>query len=148
VVFTVITPRGWGRFAFATVFATVSAQRNVTGGTVPPDNPEEGVAMSYLTATMLTFTPGWDTMDDDERTAEQVAAYEIVSKFGGEIKAQYILWSDNCLLAVTEYPDEISAMKSELAIGRRGAFVLKSQRAVPLEDVLSWQDEIKVIAGR
>ncbi|HTN80483.1 MAG TPA: GYD domain-containing protein, partial [Acidimicrobiales bacterium] len=93
-------------------------------------------------------TPKWDTMGDDERLAEQVAAYEIVSKCGGEIKAQYVLWSDNCLLAIAEYPDETSAMKAQSAIGRRGAFVLQSQRAVPLEDVLSWQDEVRMIAGR
>ena len=59
-----------------------------------------------------------------------------------------MLWSDNCLFAITDYPDEVSAMKSQQAIARRGAFVLQSQRAVPLEDVLSWQDEVKIIAGR
>ena len=104
--------------------------------------------MSHLSATKLTFSPKWATMDDDERTAEQVAAYEIVSKCGGEVKAQYVLWSDNCLLAITDYPDETSAMKSQQAIARRGAFVLESQRAIPLEDVLSWADEVKTIAGR
>ena len=77
--------------------------------------------MSHLSATRLTFSPKWDTMDDDERTAEQVAADDIVSKCGGEIKAQYVLWSDNCLLSIVDYPDEISAVKSELAIARRGA---------------------------
>ena len=40
--------------------------------------------MSHLSATTLTFSPKWDAMDDDERTAEQVAAYEIVSKCGGD----------------------------------------------------------------
>ena len=60
--------------------------------------------MSHLSATKLTFSPKWDTMDDDERLAEQVATYEIVSKCGGEIKAQYVLWSDNCLFAITDYP--------------------------------------------
>jgi uncharacterized protein with GYD domain len=104
--------------------------------------------MSHLSATRLTFSPKWDTMDDDERTAEQVAAYDIVSKCGGEIKAQYVLWSDNCLLSIVDYPDEISAFKSQLAIARRGAFVLEGQRAVPIEDILSWQDEVKIIAGR
>ena len=104
--------------------------------------------MSHLSATKLTFSAKWDAMDDDERLAEQVAAYDIVSKCGGEIKAQYVLWSDNCLFTITDYPDEMSAMKSQQAIARRGAFVLQSQRAVPLEDVLSWQDEVKIIAGR
>jgi hypothetical protein len=104
--------------------------------------------MSHLSATKLTFSPKWATMDDDERLAEQVAAIEIVSKCGGEIKSQHVLWSDNCLFVITDYPDEISAFKSQQAIARRGAFVLESQRAVPLDDVLSWQDEVKIIAGR
>jgi len=104
--------------------------------------------MSHLSASKLTFSAKWDTMSDDERTAEQVATYEIVAKCGGDIKASYVLWSDNCLLSIVEYPDEVSAFKSQQAIARRGAFVLQSQRAVPLEDVLSWQDEVRTIAGR
>ena len=104
--------------------------------------------MSHLSATKLTFSPKWDAMSEDERTGEQVAAYDIVSKCGGEIKAQYVLWSDNCLFTITAYPDEESGFKSQQAIARRGAFVLQSQRAVPLEDVLSWADEVKIIAGR
>lgn len=104
--------------------------------------------MSYLSASKLTFSPQWSEMSDDEQTAEQVAAYEIVSKFGGEIKAQYVLWTDNCLLSVVDYPDETSAFKCELAIQRRGAFILQAQRALPLEDVLGWQDEVRIVSGK
>ena len=104
--------------------------------------------MGHLSASKLTFTPKWADMTDDEQLAEQVAALDIVSKFGGEIKAQYVLWSDNCLLSIVEYPDEISAYKSELAIARRGAFELQAQRAIPLEDVMSWQDEVRAVAGK
>ena len=104
--------------------------------------------MSYLSASKLTFSPKWADMSDDDRLVEQVAAVGIVGKFGGEIKSQHVLWSDNALLAITEYPDEVSAMKSQLAIQRRGAFVLSSQRAVPLDDLLSWQDEVNAAAGR
>ena len=104
--------------------------------------------MSYLSASKLTFAPKWSDISDDEQTAEQVAAYEIVAKFGGEIKAQYVLWTDNCLLSVVDYPDETSAFKSELAIQRRGAFVLQAQRALPLEDVLGWQDEVRIVSGK
>ena len=91
--------------------------------------------MSYLSASKLTFSPKWADMNEDDRLAEQVAALDIVSKYGGEMKAQYVLWSDNCLLSIVNYPEETSAFKAELAIGRRGAFVLQAQRAVPLEDV-------------
>jgi uncharacterized protein with GYD domain len=104
--------------------------------------------MSYLSASKLTFTPKWAELTDEEQLAEQVAAIEIVTKYGGEFKAQYVLWSDNCVLTVTEYPDETSAFKSEIAIGRRGAFVIQAQRALPLEDVMSWQDEVRTIAGK
>ena len=104
--------------------------------------------MSYLSASKLTFSPKWADMSDDEQTAEQVAAYDIVAKYGGDIKAQYILWTDGCLLTVVEYPDETSAYKTELAIQRRGAFLLQGQRALPLEDILSWQDEVRTIAGK
>jgi uncharacterized protein with GYD domain len=104
--------------------------------------------LGYLSASKLTFSPKWDEMSDDEQTAEQVAAYEIVAKYGGEFKAQYVLWSDNCLLSVVDYPYEQSAFKSELAIGRRGAFVIQAQRALPLEDVLGWQDEVRTVAGK
>jgi uncharacterized protein with GYD domain len=116
--------------------------------TRPNSERKGGTAMSYLSASKLTFSPKWGEMTDDEQTAEQVAAYEIVSKFGGEIKAQYVLWSDNCLLSVVDYPDEQSAFKSELAIGRRGAFIIQAQRALPLEDVLGWQDEVRTVAGK
>jgi len=107
-----------------------------------------GVGMSYLSASKLTFAPKWADMSDDEQTTEQVAAYEIVSKYGGEIKAQYVLMTDSVLLSVVDYPDETAAFKSELAIGRRGAFVLQNQRALPLEDIISWQDEARTVAGR
>ena len=49
--------------------------------------------MSYLSASKLTFSPKWADMSDDEQLAEQVAALDIVAKYGGDIKAQYVLWS-------------------------------------------------------
>ena len=104
--------------------------------------------MGYISASKLTFTPRWAEMSDEDQTAEQVAAYDIVAKYGGEIKVQYVLWSDNCLLNIVDYPDEQSAFKAELAIGRRGAFELQAQRAVPLEDILGWQDEVRTVAGK
>ncbi len=54
--------------------------------------------MAHLSASKLTFTSKWDDMSDDERTAEQVAAFEIVAKCGGSIKSQYLLVTDGCLL--------------------------------------------------
>jgi uncharacterized protein with GYD domain len=104
--------------------------------------------MSYLSASKLTFSQKWEDMNEDERLAEQVAALDIVSKYGGEIKAQYVLWTDGCLLSVIDYADETSALKAEMAISRRGAFVLQQQRALPLEDVMAWEDEARTVAGK
>ena len=104
--------------------------------------------MAHLSASKLTFTAKWDDMSDDERTAEQGAAFEIVAKCGGSIKSQYLLVTDGCLMSITEYPDETTALKSALAIGRRGAFALQTQTALPLDAALSWQDEIRGIAGK
>jgi hypothetical protein len=49
---------------------------------------------------------------------------------------------------VTEYPNEDAALKSALAITRRGAFVLTTQRAVSLEDFMGMDEEIRKIAGK
>jgi uncharacterized protein with GYD domain len=104
--------------------------------------------MGYLAASKLTFTAKWDDLSEDERLAEQVAALDIVSKYGGEIKAQYVLWTDGCLFSVVDYPDETSSFKAESAIQSRGAFILQAQRALPLEDVMAWQDEVRTVAGK
>ena len=41
--------------------------------------------MTYTVAAKVAFTPKWYELSDEEQLAEQVAAYEIVSKFGGEV---------------------------------------------------------------
>ena len=104
--------------------------------------------MSYLSATKLSFSPKWADMSEDERLTEQIAAVEIVGKFGGEIKSQHVLPTESALFVLTEYPDEAAALKSQLAITRRGAFVLASQRAIPLDEFMSWQEEVIAVAGR
>jgi len=104
--------------------------------------------MGHLSASTLTFSPKWADTNDDDRLVEQVAALEIVGKYGGDVKAQYVLVTDQSLLSVIDYPDETSAIKSALAIERRGAFVIRQQSALPLDEVLSWQDETKTVAGR
>ena len=104
--------------------------------------------MTHLSASKLTFSPAWDAMNDEDRTAEQVAAIGIVAACGGETKAQYVLTTDSCLFSVTEYPNEDAALKSALAITRRGAFVLETQRAVPLDAFMGMDEEIRKIAGK
>jgi uncharacterized protein with GYD domain len=104
--------------------------------------------MAHLSASKLTFAPAWDAMSSEEQTAEQMAAIGIVTACGGEVKAQYVLVTDACLFTVTEYPNEDAALKSALAITRRGAFVLSTQRAVTLDEFMAMEGELRTIAGK
>ena len=99
--------------------------------------------MAYRSASKLTFAPAWADMTPDQRLAEQVAAMEIVAKFGGENEGQWWLWSDGALLSVTKYPDEASGMRALMAIVARGAFELQSQTALTLEEIAGLQAGIE-----
>ena len=103
--------------------------------------------MAYLSAARLTFTPKYLAMGEDEKVAEQMATYEIVSKCGGTTKGQYVLWTDNCLFSLTEFADEASALLCHEAISIRGSFDLVSQRAVPLDEAMKLYEDAKGIAG-
>lgn len=99
--------------------------------------------MAHRSASKLTFSPAWADMTPDQRLAEQVAAMEIVAKFGGENEGQWWLWSDGVLLSVTKYPDEASGMKAVMAIVARGAFELQGQTALTLEEISGLQAGIE-----
>lgn len=98
--------------------------------------------MTYRSASKLTFAPAWAGMTPDERLGEQVAAMEIVAKYGGESEGQWWLWTDQVLLSITSYPDEASGMKALMAIGARGAFELVGQTALSLEEISGLQADI------
>ena len=98
--------------------------------------------MAHRSASKLTFTPAWADMTAEERQAEQVAAIEIVAKYGGEQEGQWILWSDQVLLTITMYPDQESAIKAQMAIVARGAFELQGQTALSLDEMIEYQAEI------
>lgn len=99
--------------------------------------------MSYRIASKLTFTPKWADLSEDERTAEQVAALEIVARYGGTIDCQYVLSADQTLLSIVTYPDLPSHAKAEMAIAERGAFALQSQPAYTLDEVMTWQADVR-----
>jgi uncharacterized protein with GYD domain len=103
--------------------------------------------MAYRSATKLTFTPRYADLSEEQRMAEQVAAYEIVGKYQGEFEAQFVLYTDQVFLAVVKYPDEESAMKAQMAIQARGAYELHSQRALTLEELLQLQAEAGAASG-
>jgi uncharacterized protein with GYD domain len=98
--------------------------------------------MAYRSASKLTFSPAWQSMNADQRAAEQVAAIELIAKYGGELEGQWWLWTDQVLLSITKYPDEASHMKASAAIGARGAFQLVSQTALTLDEIAGIQSAI------
>lgn len=103
--------------------------------------------MSYRSATKLTFTPKFADLSEEQRLAEQVAAYEIVSKYGGEFEAQFVLMTDQVFLAVASYPDEESSIKAHMAIQARGVYELHSQRALSLDELIQLQADAAAAAG-
>jgi hypothetical protein len=103
--------------------------------------------MSYRSASKLTFTPKFAELSEEQRMAEQVAAYEIVAKYRGEFEAQVVLLTDQVFLAVVNYPDEESSIKAHMAIQARGVYELHSQRALSLEELLQFQAEAAAAAG-
>ena len=98
--------------------------------------------MAYRSASKLTFTPAWADMTEEQRLAEQVAAGEIVAKYGGTQEGQWVLWTDQVLLTITMYPDQASSLKSQMAIVARGAFELQGQTALSLDEMVAVQAEI------
>jgi hypothetical protein len=102
--------------------------------------------MPYRIASTLTFTDTYNKMTDDEQLAEQTAALEIVANNGGTIEAQYVLWSDAAVLSVVSFPDQQACYRCELQIGQRGAFVLRSQAALTIEEIMTLTAEAKAQA--
>lgn len=103
--------------------------------------------MAYVAAAKLTITQKFRNMNDADQLAEQMAAYEILAKCGGEMKGQWWLVTDSCIFSIGEYPDEASALLAQEAIDLRGAFELESQRALPLDEAMKLQADAKAIAG-
>ena len=103
--------------------------------------------MTYRSATKLTFTPKYAELSEEQRLTEQVAAYEIVSKYGGDFESQFVLLTDQVFLAVVSYPDEEASIKSHIAIQARGAYELHSQRALTLEEMMQLQAEAAATSG-
>jgi uncharacterized protein with GYD domain len=96
----------------------------------------------HRTATRVTFTDAYEAMDRAHQMTEQMAAYEIVAKHGGEIEAQYVLMSEGCVLTVAAYPDERASVKAHMEIQQRGGFRLQAQSAYTVEEAMELLSEI------
>jgi hypothetical protein len=102
--------------------------------------------MPYRVASTLTLTDTFNRMTPDEQMAEQVAALDIVSSNGGVIEAQYGLWSDAAILTITTFPDQHACYRCEMQIGQRGAFTLRSQAALTMDELLTLTAEARAAA--
>jgi hypothetical protein len=102
--------------------------------------------MPYRVASTLTLTDTFNRMTPDEQMAEQVAALDIVSSNGGDIEAQYGLWSDAAILTITTFPDQHACYRCEMQIGQRGAFTLRSQAALTMDELLTLTAEARAAA--
>ena len=102
--------------------------------------------MSYRVASTLTLTDTFSRMTPDEQMAEQAAALEIVSSNGGVIEAQYGLWSDAAILSITMFPDQHACYLCEMQINQRGAFSLRSQAALTMDELLALTSEARAAA--
>ena len=102
--------------------------------------------MPYRVASMLTLTDTFNRMTPEEQMVEQAAALEIVTSNGGAIEAQYGLWSDAAILTITTFPDQRSCYRCEMQIGQRGAFSLRSQAALTMDELLSLTAEARAAA--
>ena len=108
--------------------------------------PRDGHDMPYRVACTLTLTDTFNRMTPDEQMAEQVAALEIVSKNGGVIEAQYGLWSDAAILTITMFPEQNACYRCEMQIGQRGAFTLRSQAALTMDELMTLTAEARAAA--
>jgi uncharacterized protein with GYD domain len=102
--------------------------------------------MTYRIASTLTFTDTYSKMTPDEQLMENAAALEIVAGNGGKIEAQYALWTDAAVLSIVEFPDQASCIRCELQITNRGAFQLRSQAALTIDEVMTLQSEARASA--
>lgn len=103
--------------------------------------------MTYRVATTVVVTPEFNRMTADEQMSEQLAAYEIVAKNGGEIEAQVVIPAKQELLVIATYPDATSSIKSHLQVQARGAFVLHAEPAYSLEDWMTIQEAARAEAS-
>jgi uncharacterized protein with GYD domain len=102
--------------------------------------------MPYRVAAKVNFTDVYNRMTADEQMAEQVAGYETIAKNGGTVEAQYVLWSDRCVILFISYPDQQSAYRSEMQVAMRGSFDIHSQAALTADEALALGTEARAAA--
>ena len=102
--------------------------------------------MSYLSVSKLTFTPAFANLSEEQRQTEQMAAYELVAKHGGDIVGLYVVPGEGHLLTLVRYPDERAAAKTLVAINNRGAYEVQGQRAWPLDEWMELASEATAVS--
>lgn len=65
-----------------------------------------------------------------------------ITRDGGRVVAAYALQGSYDFLWITEFPDEIGAMKSLLSAAQRGLVSTETTVAIPIEKFLSLTDQM------
>lgn len=90
--------------------------------------------MPYRVITDVRFTDQFMKLTEEERNAEQLAAFEIVGRNGGTIQSIHVIPADRVAVTIAEYPDERASVKAHLQIEARGAYTLDAKRTYTLDE--------------
>jgi hypothetical protein len=73
--------------------------------------------MSHLQLSRTRPVPeAWQDLTDEQNDAQTTAIYDVIGKFGGDVKVVSFSPSQIALTSVIEYPDEESAKRSVAGI--------------------------------
>ena len=98
--------------------------------------------MSHLQLSRTRPVPeAWQDLTDEQNDAQTAAIYEVIGRFGGDVKVVSFSPSAVALTSVIEYPDEESAKRSVAGILALGT--LEFVAIEGLWDVVEWVGMIR-----
>ncbi len=93
--------------------------------------------MSHLQLSHTRIVPDvWQNLTDEQNDAQTAAIYDVIGKFGGDVKVVSFSPSTVTLISVIEYPDEASAQRSVAGILALGTLEFVSVEH--LWDITEW----------
>ncbi len=67
---------------------------------------------------------------------------ELIEKFGGSVKAEYVLLGDTDIVIVLEAPDNASVMKISVGLSKMSGISFTSAPAVTFEEFDQYMEEV------
>ena len=93
-------------------------------------------------ATYLLFGQYSQDAIKDISAKRTVKARELISKFGGEVKAGYALLDDTDLVMVIDAPDTAAVMKISVGLTKMSGIAFTSAPAVSFENFDQYMEEV------